>query len=162
MLKKIVIIAAALVALLATPAAAQYGEVFSATISNSNPAPGETTTISGTCEAADEVEVAIEGEGSLGTIPVVDDQFSGPVTIPSDLEPGVYTLTVTCGGEVLSTTITVGGSGGGTTTVTTTTATPLPRTGADDTSLLLKLGGGLVLAGAAFALVATKRRSATA
>ncbi len=157
MLKKILIVATALVALMSAPAAAQYGDVLSATVSNTNPQPGEDVTIEGTCQAADTVEVALEGE-SLGTIPVADDDtFSGSVTIPSDLDPGTYTLTASCGGEVLGIEITVGG-----TTVTTGGATPLPRTGSSGTSLLLKVGGGLILAGAAFALVATKRRTATA
>lgn len=168
MLKKILIVAVALVALMGAPAAAQYGDTFSATISNTNPGPGETVTIEGSCSVGEEVEVTLDMATTaraaqvLGTIVVdADGTFSGPVTIPADLAPGTYTVTATCGGEVLSIDITVGDS---------TTPTPpdqggtgpLARTGADGTSTLLKVAGGLVLAGAAFALVATKRRTATA
>lgn len=151
MLKKILIVAAALVALMAGPAAAQYGPNVSGTVSNPNPQPGETVTVEGTCELADEVGVSIVGEADLGTIPVVDGSYSGPVTIPSDLAPGEYTLRITCGTEVLDLTINVGGS---------RSTGPLADTGSDNTGLLIKLGGGLILVGGAVALVATKRRGA--
>lgn len=154
MLKKILIIAAGLVVLLlSAPAGAQYGEVFSGTVSNTNPQPGETITFEGVCPFAEVVDVSIDGE-HITTIPVnEDDTFSGPVTVPSDLAPGTHTLTATCGSEVLSITLTIGSPGG---------SGPLADTGASNTGLLLKLGGGLVLLGAVVALFATKRRQATA
>lgn len=157
MLKKILVLAAALVAFMAGPAVAQYGPGVDGTVSDNNPQPGETVTVEGTCDLADEVDVSIVGEGSLGTIPVVDGAYSGPVTIPSDLAPGEYTLRITCGTEVLDLVITVGDVDDAT-----TTPPPLARTGSSSTGLLLKVGGALVLAGAAFALIATKRRGATA
>lgn len=156
MLKKILLLAAALVAFVAAPAAAQYPEtgVLDSEISNTNPQPGEAFTVSGTCEADDTVVVALSGVGTLATIPVGDDgSFSGSVTIPSDLAPGTYTLTVTCGPEVQSFTITVGGATGG------TGSGPLARTGSSGTGRLVQVGGVLLLAGAAVALVASKRRT---
>ncbi len=188
MIKRILVLSAAIgaaLALFAGPASAQYEVVFSATIDNVTPGPGETVTISGTCDAADSVDIGIDGS-SIGSIPVDDDDsFSGSVTIP-DLAPGTYTVTATCGDEVLGIEITIGGSTGGNGTAGTMTggsdngntagvstdsgsntgsgssgSDALARTGGD-TDVLLKVGGGLLLAGAAATLFATKRRSATA
>lgn len=198
MIKKLLILTAAvgisLAFFAAAPASAQYepAVVFSAAISNTSVTPGETVTISGDCESADtgSVFISIDGD-SIGSIDIEDDfTFSGPVTIP-DLAPGDYTVTATCGGQVLGVEITVlgsgasnpggtptggsmtavGGSTGGSTTDGSTGASSggstgstgsgaLARTGGE-TDTLLKIGGGLLLAGAAATLLATKRRSAT-
>lgn len=163
MLKKILLLATALVAFLATPAAAQYPGVFSATISNTNPQPGETITVEGTCEIGDEVVVALSNPGVLATIPVGDDDsFSGQVTIPADLSPGTYDLTLTCGGEVLTFTITVGSPDDPDRPDAPDRPDDetLARTGGD-MGLPLKLAGALLLVGAALTIVGVKRRSAT-
>ncbi len=180
MLKKTFVLSAAVLGFLAFaagPAASQDPgypdtDVFSASIDDTTVEPGQTVTISGVCEAGDEVGVSIVGEGTIGTIPVADDDsFSGEVTIPSDLDPGTSTIVVTCGDAELSIDITVsadgaggngnGGGGGAGGNGVDIVDGALPRTGSP-AETLVKVGGGLLLAGAAVALFATKRRSITA
>ena len=183
MLKKIFVLSAAVLgflAFVAGPAASQDPgypdtDVFSASIDDTTVEPGQTVTISGVCDADDEVGVSIVGEGTIGTIPVSDDDsFSGEVTIPSDLDPGTSTIVVTCGDAELSIDITVsadgaggdgngggGGAGGAGGNGVDIVDGALPRTGSP-AETLVKVGGGLLLAGAAAALFATKRRSITA
>lgn len=174
MLKKILVLSAAVMAMLASaagPAASQdpgYPDtaVLEASIDDTTVVPGQTVTIAGVCDAGDEVVIAIVGEGTIGTIAVGDDDsFSGDVTIPSDLDAGSYTVTASCGdADVVNIDITVSNAGanaGGTDTGGTDNGGALARTGSSSDTLL-KAGGGLLLAGAAALLFATKRRSATA
>jgi len=168
MTKKITFLAAAFVALFlfAGPSGAQYGVGFTATISDVTVVAGQSVTIDGTCEDGTEVAVSIDDEARaivpLGTIPVDDDgTFSGSVTIPS-LALGTYQVFADCAGEVLTIDVEVvaattpGGTGG-----TGTGTGSLARTGSA-TDTLAKVGGGLVLAGAAATLLSSKRRRATA
>jgi hypothetical protein len=167
MTKKITFLAAALVALflLSAPSGAQYGVTFAATISDVTVLAGQTVTIEGTCLTADEVAVSIDDEARaivpLGTIPVIaDDTFSGPVTIP-DLAPGTYSVFADCGGEVLTIDVEVVTATDGTTPGTGTGGDTLARTGSA-TDTLAKVGGGLILAGAAATLLSSKRRRSAA
>lgn len=170
MLKKILLIAAALVAIMAAPAGAQAsgysGEDATATISDSVLSAGESVTVSGTCDANDSVPVTIGGVG-VGSIDVNDDDtFSGSVITP-DLPPGDYVSTVTCGDNVLSADVTIvasgsddGDSDGGGVDMGAdgdSGTGGLARTGSPVENLA-KVGGGLVLAGAAVTLFATRRR----
>jgi hypothetical protein len=166
MTKKITFLAAALVALFlfSGPSGAQYGGVFEATISDVTVVAGQSVTIDGTCEDGTEVAVTIDDEARaivpLGTIPVDDDgTFSGSVTIPS-LAPGTYQVFAECGSEVLTIDVEVVAAGTPGTTPTSGGDT-LARTGSA-TDTLAKVGGGLVLAGAAATLLSAKRRRATA
>jgi hypothetical protein len=165
MTKKITFLAAALVALFlfSGPSGAQYGGVFEATISDVTVVAGQSVTIDGTCEDGTEVAVTIDDDASivpLGTIPVDDDgTFSGSVTIPS-LAPGTYQVFAECGSEVLTIDVEV---------VTASTPGTPPSSGGDTlartgsaTDTLAKVGGGLLLAGAAATLLSAKRRRATA
>jgi hypothetical protein len=166
MTKKITFLAAALVALFlfSGPSGAQYGGVFEATISDVTVVAGQSVTIDGTCEDGTEVAVTIDDEARaivpLGTIPVDDDgTFSGSVTIPS-LAPGTYQVFAECGSEVLTIDVEVVAAGTPGTTPTSGGDT-LARTGSA-TDTLAKVGGGLLLAGAAATLLSAKRRRATA
>jgi hypothetical protein len=166
MTKKITFLAAALVALFlfSGPSGAQYGGVFEATISDVTVVAGQSVTIDGTCEDGTEVAVTIDDEARaivpLGTIPVDDDgTFSGSVTIPS-LAPGTYQVFAECGSEVLTIDVEVVAAGTPGTTPSAGGDT-LARTGSA-TDTLAKVGGGLLLAGAAATLLSAKRRRATA
>lgn len=170
MTKKIAFLAAAFVALFlfSAPSGAQYGEDFEATIDDVTVVAGQTVTISGHTSLSDSVTVSIDDEPvtraivTLGTIPVGDDdQFSGTVTIPQ-LAPGTYSLYAQSADTILTIDITVvaGGSGGGSGSGSGGTDA-LARTGSA-TDTLAKVGGGLVLAGAAATLLSSKRRRATA
>jgi hypothetical protein len=147
MTKRIILTATALLLLWAAPAAAQYEDPFTAEVSDTTVQPGDTITVSGRCVGEPEVSVAFDGE-DLGTIPVVNDTYSGPVTIPSDATLGTHTLSVTCGDEVLNITITVGDESIG----------PLATTGTNSFDSLLKIAGALVVLGGVTLLIATKRR----
>jgi hypothetical protein len=167
MTKKITFLAAALVALFlfSAPSGAQYGGVFEATISDVTVVAGQSVTIDGTCEDGTEVAVSIDDEARaivpIGTIPVNEDgTFSGPVTIPS-LAPGTYQVFAECGGEVLTIDVEVLAASATPTTPTSGGGDTLARTGSA-TDTLAKVGGGLVLAGAAATLLSAKRRRATA
>lgn len=169
MTRKLLAIGAGIVAVLlfmVTPAGAQYpDDVLSAEFSNTSPNPGDTVTVSGTCTLADEVVVALTGRGTLATIPVnADDTYSGSFTIPSDLAPGTYTVSVTCGTEVRSFTFTVAGAtppGGTTPGGSGPGGSDLARTGTGIDGLV-KVAGALLVVGAAAALLTTKRRTASA
>ncbi len=167
MTKKITFLAAALVALFlfSGPSGAQYGGVFEATISDVTVVAGQSVTVDGTCEDGTEVAVTIDDEARaivpLGTIPVnPDGTFSGSVTIPS-LAPGTYQVFAECGTEVLTIDVEVVAAQTPGTTAPTTGGDTLARTGSA-TDTLAKVGGGLVLAGAAATLLSSKRRRATA
>lgn len=92
----------ALVALLLLPAAAlaqQYeGEMDSLDVSTSQPAPGESVTISGSGFAPGS-EVTITIESSPQTLTIVfadaDGAFTATVRIPADLSPGLHALEAT-------------------------------------------------------------------
>lgn len=166
MLTRILLVSAALVALTAAPAAAQYDDTFTAEI-DTTVIPGQDVNVSGTCDSGDEVAMTI-GDTGVGSIPVDDDgSFAGPVTAP-DLPAGDYVSTATCGDSVLSVDIAVlaagrDGAGGDAAAMSAREDSDggLARTGGP-IETLAKIGGGLVLVGAAFALLATwRRRSAT-
>lgn len=161
MTKKLLLIttiAVGVLAFLAGPAAAQYPDGPSASIDDTSVLAGGVVNITGQdCLDDDVVDVTLDGE-LIGTLPVADDgTFGGAITIPADTAPGTYTLEATCGSDVLSIEITVSAAG-----VTPTGNDPaLARTGTSVDGLV-KIGGGLLVAGAAATLIATKRRTASA
>lgn len=169
MTKKITFLATALVALFlfAAPSGAQYGEPFEATIDDVTVVAGQDVVISGRTTLSEEVIVTIDDEPvsraivPLGTIPVnADDTFSGTVTIP-DLAPASYSMYAQSGDTILTIDVEV---------VAAQTPGTTPPSGGDDslartgsaTDTLAKVGGSLVLAGAAATLLSSKRRRATA
>lgn len=179
MIKRITILAAAMLMFWAAPSAAQYSPPFTGEVDDTTVEAGDTITVSGECPDADEVIASFDGE-VIATIPVGDDDsYSGPVTIPADTAPGTYTLSLDCGGEVLDITITVDGDDGGPGQEpgpggdgpgqqpgpggddTGSDAGPLARTGAPVDSLVM-LAGALLVLGAATVLLTTKRRRLSA
>ncbi|MEX1046745.1 MAG: hypothetical protein WD757_03970 [Actinomycetota bacterium] len=79
----------------AAPAMAQYGEDPTAGVGDSNPSPGETTTVFGAnwCPGST-VDILFDGH-KIGTGQVDSEgNFSEPVTIPANASPGHHTITV--------------------------------------------------------------------
>lgn len=163
MFRRMVVAAIAMVALMATPAAAQYD--FS--VSPGTVAPGgQLTVVGGSCGFNSEVVITmtqVASDGTLGDVVfeetiLADDQgnFELTFTVPLDVPDGRYEVAAFCGGEKVASAfvdvVTPGtgtdddGSGGG----------PLVRTGSDLNGLGL-LGAGLLAAGGVV-LVATKAR----
>ncbi|HEU5149629.1 MAG TPA: hypothetical protein VFU19_03985 [Iamia sp.] len=166
MTKKLLLAASLVVGVLAFfggPASAQYPEGPSASVDATGVLAGGTINISGQdCfdDPDDIVDVTLEGE-LIAQLPVAEDgTFGGPVTIPADTPPGTYTLEATCGDDVLSIEITV--TAAGVTPTPPSGGGPLARTGSNGIDGLWKIGGGLLVAGAAATLLATKRRHASA
>ncbi|QYG92345.1 hypothetical protein HC251_07760 [Iamia sp. SCSIO 61187] len=172
MTKKLLLLTTLVVGVLAFfagPASAQYPDAPTAVIDSTSVLAGGVVNITGdNCFDTDSVPVLLEGE-QIGSLPVADDgTFGGAVTIPSDTDPGTYTLEAICGETVLSIEITVsaagvtpGPGGPGAMGPGSTGDDALARTGTGIDGLL-KVGGGLLVAGAAATLLATKRRTATA
>ena len=117
--------------------------------------PGETITVTGTGNPGDLVILGIGtesfGEGIVGE----DGTFTITATIPADLAPGSFEVTVQVGGiQVVSTGFVVPQ----TTPTTTANSGSLPKTGSDNTLGMTQVGVAL-LAGGALLLLA-RRRSA--
>ncbi len=154
-MKKVLLVAVAIVALWASPAAAQYGPDFTATLSASNVRPGSTVVVDGSCSAGGSVVVAL-GSRTLGSTTVgADGLYSVSITVPQ-LDRGSHTLRVSCGEQVRQLSFTVGAAGGATTPSPSTGSGALVRTGSD-TGTLLRVGAVLLLAGAVL-VVAVRRR----
>jgi len=156
---------AAMLALFAGSASAQYEPTGSQVLSDTTVRPGDTITVSGTgCPANASVTTTFDRSTVLGsTTAGSDGTFSLSVTIPSDAVPGRHTITSTCGDLVLSSTITVLGASTGTggSTGTGTGGGALPRTGTNSTVPLTQIGVGLLAIGGVLMIVARKRRQAS-
>jgi LPXTG-motif cell wall-anchored protein len=146
---------ATLVAPGVTNANAQNYAGCQAVLSDTTPSPGQTITFSGTGAGPFESVTAkllgsVIGSGQADA----NGAFEFSATIPADLAPGTYTVSVSCGptGGVIGVTIVVGAVA---------PAPPLPTTGSDDTLPLLRLGIALI-AGGAIILAAVRRRTSRA
>lgn len=159
MVRKVLLIALAFVALLAAPAAAQYDDLV---VSPGEVEAGGVVTVTGQgCPAGSEVVIALIPPGTTvatGTADA-DGNFTIEFTIPEGTAPGTYTVQATCGDVVQSETIVVAGD-----TVTPPPGNPggggnLPRTGSDLDGMGL-LGAGLLAIGG-LVLLGTRRRRST-
>jgi hypothetical protein len=93
-----------------------------------------------------------QGTTTLGSTTADEDgNFRATLTIPSSLDPGVYTLTATSGGEVLST---------ATIRVLASTTGGLAFTGSN-VGPGLAIGAGLIVAGGLLLLAVRRRRRST-
>lgn len=153
MIRKMLIGAFALVALVAAPAAAEYN----ITVTPGTVVAGGEFTVGGDfCKPGEQVTITVTqvatGEVVLTSTVVADaeGEFTVTLTMPSNVDPGVYEITSSCT-NVRSARINVGsgggGGGGGGTIV---------RTGSD----LDKLGlvGAALLTFGGLVLIATKTR----
>ncbi len=138
---------------------------------------GGEITVNGNCSIPGEDVTFTLGDVTLGTTtPDENGDFSATFTVPADLSPGTYTLTGTCGDQLVATgEVEVlgagggnsggGGGNGGTTGGTSggsvnTGSTPLARTGFDARPVATLGAAALVLGGAA--LYGSRRRRSLA
>jgi len=176
MIKRLVLLAAILLGsvAVAAPAGAQYEGLCGIIVDPTNLAPGGQLSVSGQgAEPGSDLELLF-GDTVLSTTTAALDTdgtfFFPPVSIPSNVAAGDYTVTVRevggaefqCEGvDVLTGTVTVStrsvavATGGGTTG---TGSGSLPRTGSDSLPLA-QLGALLVVFGGLGVLAARKRRS---
>lgn len=156
MIRKTLIGALMLVALLASPAAAQYG---SFTVNPGTTEPGGTASFSGNgCQPGETVTVTFLGSTVATVVANAEGEYTGSFPVPASTAPGTYTVTATCGSVVHSDTLTVVSSGGAITGTGTGTGT-LPRTGSN-VNVMGMVGAGLLTAGGLL-LLATRKRRAT-
>lgn len=154
MLRKVLIGALMLTALVAGPAAAQYPD-FAITPGTVNVGGNATFQGSG-CAPGSTVTITIDGKVVATVTADASGDYNGSSV--ADMAPGTYTVTATCGDVVRTTPLTVrsvavtppppgGGTGG----------TSLPRTGSNTNTMAL-VGAGLLLLGGG-AILATRKRT---
>lgn len=185
MVRKILILAGALIMLWAAPAAAQYPPLI---VSPGTVAPGGAVTITGSgCRPGIPVIITLlpgdhtgDARALARALPpgaiVLATGVTGPdgtytitVTIPPGTTPGVYTIEATCGSHVqdalinvapasvVTTTPGTGVSGGG----GTSGGGPLAHTGTNNIVPFTRIGLALVAAGGLMLLAMRRRRSRT-
>jgi LPXTG-motif cell wall-anchored protein len=176
MVKRIAVLAVALVALMAAPAMAQQYPPSEnlITVSDSTPCPGQAVTVAAQTFAAGGAVTVKLGEAVVGT-PTADasGKVSLRVTVPAGQAQGAVTvtatgpgtddapqLTVTASVDVVACNeappATVPGGGGG------SGGSPgLPKTGSDNTMTLVRVGVALAAVGGLLLAVSTKRRKRT-
>jgi 5'-nucleotidase len=167
MVRKLLITTAALLVLIATPAAAQYPSMV---VQPQRTTVGGTVTVTGQgCIGGETVVITLRRTQTTGDGQVVatvtagpDGAFTATFTIPAGTVPGLYDIISQCGDVVQSQQIEVFGNdvtptnpGGG--------ANPgsLPRTGSN-LNVFGLVGAGLLVAGGLFLLTSRKRRNAEA
>src|SRR5680860_1201783 len=166
MIRRITLAVAAAVALILTPTAAMAFNApmdynapgYATTVSDSTPAVGQNVTVilrGGSAIAGKVVTLTITGPSATKVLTATANAGGVAHFTTTFGVEGVYTLTMTVAGVVVSTqTVTVHAAPGAAAAVP-----PLARTGFDPTGLLVG-GGLLVLAGAGAVVVAKRRRSA--
>lgn len=168
MLKRMAVLAAALVGLAAAPAAAQQyppGENL-ITVSDTTPCPGGAVTITAkTFTPGSTVDVRLDGAPLATPTADAEGVITVEATVPDTTPVGSHTITATGPGsdsapldltatidvtscdQATTTTVAAGGGGGN-----------LPRTGSDGSMTLARIGLGLAALGGVLLAVATKRR----
>lgn len=174
MIRKILITALAMMALVAAPAAAQYEPIV---VQPGRVPPGGTVTVTGSaCAPGDTVVITLQADGPaairsapLQAEPVVvatvtadaEGNFSASFVVPADAKLGWYTVTATCGSITRHKRIQVAEADTPATTVPSKPGGNLPKTGSNLNGFGLA-GAGLLAVGGLFLLAANKRRTADA
>lgn len=160
MIKRVLVLALALVAFVAAPAAAQsYPNAGGTAVA------GESSIrVTGEgCPPNGEIAYSYSGPESGSGTATADASGDYDFTI-DDLDEGDYTVSVECGGETFVLNANVGAAAGGGTTTTTAAqsgAGALPRTGGDSSIGLAQLGFAALAMGAV-AVYGAQRRKAKA
>lgn len=157
MIRKTLILALGLVALVASPAAAQYGSG-----SGSATNDGETITVLGEgFGAGATVDYSVEYGGDVVDTGETTANADGEVSFTTEvLGDGVYNITMTDGTVTVTTSTTVGAAAAPAPAAAAGSGA-LPRTGDDTTSTLAQVGFAAVAMGAV-AVYGAKRRRAKA
>ena len=146
MIRKILLVAVALVALMATPAAAQYPGL---TVNPGTVRPGGNADFAGKgCQAGETVVIRLDGTVVSTVTSDTSGEFSGSFVVPAGTSAGVHTVTSTCGSLVQTAQVTVLGTA---VTPPRTGSGTLPRTGSEVNTMGL-FGAGLLAAGGAVML----------
>ena len=165
MLKRVAVVAVALVGLMAAPAAAgQYPPANnSITVSDTTPTPGQTITVTvRTCTAGANVVVTLDGAG-LGSGPAGSDGvLELDTTIPTGTALGQHTITAVCdspeGTLTLSARIVVVAANAAGAPPQAGPGGNLPHTGSNSTIPLMQVGMGLAALGGVLLAASKKRR----
>jgi len=168
-MKKIILAFAALAAVLGFSAAADASPIYpldppQVTVDNPNTLPGGTVVLGVTgCEPGATITINVDG-----TTITAQADASGSATVPTTAPntPGVYDISVTCGGVTTTIRVTVleddiegtnGGTNGGGTTGGTTDGLPATGSGGTNTTMMLGLGA-LIVGGGLFGVSQIRRR----
>jgi hypothetical protein len=146
---------AAVLFVLAAPAAAQTYGTPTLSVSDTTPVPGQTITISGTnwpANATDVITFASDPVTIATATNSATGDFSTSGTIPADATAGTHTITATSGSTSMSVEVTVSSTGAGT----------LTRTGTSSSIPLARIGISLVAAGGIAVAAARRRRKRVA
>lgn len=149
MIRRMFILGALALMVLAPAAHAQYPDPPGASVSDSTVSSGDTVTVTATgCEAGSTVTFFLDGATLGSGVADADGTASADVVITGS--PGTHQITNSCNAAVISVTI----AGG-------TTAGALPRTGTDSSLPLAKIAVVLITAGGLL-IIAARKKSVTA
>ena len=153
MLRKVLIGALMLTALVAGPAAAQYPD-FAITPGTVNVGGNATFQGSG-CAPGSTVTITIDGKVMATVTADASGDYNG--SFVANMAAGTYTVTATCGDVVRTTPLTVRSVAVTPPPTSGTGGTSLPRTGSNTNTMAL-VGAGLLLLGGG-AILATRKRT---
>ena len=152
MIRRMLILAAVALVVLAPAAHAQYGGDGSISVDDSTVTRGQTITVTvDGCEPGEEVTFFFDGSAAGSATADDTGTATGTVTVPSDASAGDHVISNSCNDATITVTVEVAAA--------TTTGAALPRTGSDSSLPLAKVAIVLIAAGGLLVLVSRDRSS---